>query len=281
MPATLPEEHFCSSLPTYGPNQNDGDADSHGHGPAATAEAVTVTDWRTARTVEHRGSSLGLAVRLVDVFTGERPAADLSVSLAESDAAPVFNPSGYHVFLQLPAGSVTLVVDGDERYFDERRRIHLSGEPTDAAADADGAPPSVALDDRTTPVVVELTPTPAYEFPDSTTTVRGHVEDADGAPIKGATVSLPEFDVATQTTETGEYALFVPVNSADVVRRDGRKFVRVDDGDAARADGRGVANGGTGHDPTIAVTHPSYPGREERIAVEAGTRTVHYVTLTG
>lgn len=233
-----------------------------------------MSDWRAARTVEHRDTSLGFAVRLADARTGERPSADVEVSLAALDVEPVVNPSGYHVFFELPVETVTLVVDGTERYFDEERRVHLHGE----APPADD-PTGVVLDDRTIPVVVELTPTPAYEFPETATTVRGHVETDDGAPIEGAIVTLPAFDVATRTTATGEYALWVPVTSDDVVRENGRKYVRVDGG--AGENGRGVANGRAGRDPTLAVTHPSYPDHEEQLAVEAGTRTVHYVTLTG
>lgn len=229
-------------------------------------------DWRSTRTLEHRGNSLGFAVRLEDAFTGSQPSEDITVSLAEVDVEPVRNPSGYHVFLELPVETVTLTVDGGERYFDEQRRVDLSGEMT-----ADDDPSTVVVEDRSDPVVVELTPTWAYEFPDTATTIRGHVEDADGGPIEGATVAIREFDVATWTSEAGEYALFVPVTSEHVVRQNGRKRVRVD-GDAD-SNGRGVANGGTGHDPTLVVTHPSYPEVAEQVEVEAGTRTVHYVTL--
>lgn len=229
-------------------------------------------DWRSTRTLEHRGRSLGFAVRLVDVFTGSEPSGTVTVSLVDGDVEPVRNPDGYYVFFDLPLETVTLVVDGGERYFDERRRIELSSE-ADEAVD----PSTVVVEDRTEPVVVELTPTAAYEFPASATTVRGHVEDADGDPVEGATVTFREFDVATRTSEAGEYALFVPVTSECVIRVDGRKWVRVDgDGDAA---GRGVANGGTGHDPTLVVTHPSYAEVAQRIEVAAGARTVHYITL--
>lgn len=230
-------------------------------------------DWQSTRTLEHRSTSVGFGVRLEDEFTGARPSGELTVSLEEVDAEPVRTPSGYHVFLELSVEAVTLTVDGSERYFDERRRVDLSGE---ASADAD--PSTVVVDDRSEAVVVELTPTWAYAFPDSATTVRGHVEDADGDPIEDATVRFREFDVTTRSSATGEYALFVPVTSKTVAREDGRKRVRVD-GVGADSNGRSVADGGSGHDPTLVVTHPSYPDAEERIEVEAGTRTVHYVTL--
>lgn len=227
-------------------------------------------DWRSSRTLEHRSRSVGFAVRLVDAFTGSAPSADVTVSLAEVDAEPVRNPSGYHVFLELPVETATLVVDGEEPYFDERRRVVLSGEVDDPD------PSTVVVADRSEPVVVELTPTWAYEFPDSATTVRGHVEDADGDPVEGATVALPEFDVSTRTSPAGEYALFVPVSSDTVVREDRRKLVRVDADDP---NGRRVADGGPGHDPTLVATHPDYPDARQRVEIEAGTRTVHYVTL--
>jgi hypothetical protein len=238
-----------------------------------------VTDWRAARTREHRDTSLGFAVRLVDAFTGDGPTGDVRVALADVDATPVENPSGYHVFLELPVETVTLVVDGGDRYFDETRRVVLSDEESATADAGDGDPPTVVLPDRSTPAVVELTPTPAYGFPATATTVRGHVEDANGDPVEGATVRLREFDPVTRTTATGEFALFVPVTAEDVVREGDAKHVRVDGRSDPDANGPGVANGGTGRDPTLVVSHPSYADVEERIAVAGGTRTVRYVTL--
>lgn len=232
-----------------------------------------MTDWKNPRTVSHRDTSLSFAVRLEDAFTGERPDEGVGVALASGAAEPVRNASGYLLFLDLSADVVRLTVDGGDRYRDETRTVVLDGEPPDDAPDED----VVVVADPSEPVVVELSPTPAYEFPSSATVVRGHVRDAAGDPVEGARVSLREFPGRTTTTDTGEYALFVPVSAENVRRRDGENVVAVD-GDEP-ADARAVADGGPASDPTIVVTHPDYDEVTERVEVAAGTRTVHYVTI--
>jgi hypothetical protein len=88
-------------------------------------------------------------------------------------------------------------------------------------------------------------------------------------------VSLREFDPVVETTETGEYALWVPATGEDVQRREGRNVVVV----GGNADnGRALADG-DGTDPTLVVDHPDYDEVTERVAVDAGTKTVHYVTV--
>ncbi|MEF8851053.1 MAG: hypothetical protein V5A28_01355 [Haloarculaceae archaeon] len=240
-----------------------------------------MTDWHPPRTVSHRETELAFAVRLTDGFTGERPAG-ATLSLDPVDASPVTNRSGYRVFLDLDADAVTLAVDGGDRYVDERRRVVLSGDD-DAADDTDADAgesdvPTHVVTDPADPLELELSPTPAYAFPSSTTVVRGHVEDADGDPVAGASVTLREFDPVVETTGTGEFALWVPVSAEHVVRRDDRDVVVVDqlasDGGAALADGDGT-------DPTLVVSHPDRGETSEPIEVAAGSRTVHYVTLQG
>jgi hypothetical protein len=236
-----------------------------------------MTDWHPPRTVAHRETTLSFAVRLTDRFTGDRPdGATLAVDPADVD--PVTNRSGYHLFLDVDADAVTLTVDGGDRYVDERRRVVLD---PDADGDADtsaDAPPSNVVTDPSEPLEVDLCPTPAYGFPSTTTTVRGHVTDADGDPVAGATVALEEFDPVVETTDAGEFALWVPVSAEHVVRRDGRNVVVVDslvsDGGAALADGDGT-------DPTLAISHPEHGETTEGLEVAAGSRTVHYVTLEG
>jgi len=227
------------------------------------------------RTTEYRETTRGFAASLTDAFTGDRPSG-VEVTLDPVDDDPIVNPSGFHVFLAFEPDEVLLTVDGGDRYVDERRRV-LLGEAAREADEADGAdgPPVAVVDDPTEPVEVELTPTPAYEFPPTTTVLRGHVRDGDGDPVVGAEVRLREFDPVVETTEAGEYALFVPATSEDVTRRDGQNVVAVDDGNGSRP----VADGGTGVDPTLAVRHPDYGERAHRVEVAAGTSTVHHVTL--
>jgi len=247
-----------------------------------------MTNWHPPRTVDHREATLAFAVRLTDGFTGDRPE-DVTVSIDPVDVDPVLNPSGYHVFLDLDADAVWLTVDGGDDYVDERRRVVLDPDAADAdpdnteiAADPDENEdvPTRVLDDSSDPIEIELTPTPAYAFPSSTTTIRGHVETADGDPVAGATVALREFDPVVETTATGEFALWAPVSAEHVVRRDGRNVVVVDSVGGNGTSGTALADG-DGTDPTLVVDHPEYGETSEPVEVAAGDRTVHYVTLDG
>lgn len=234
-----------------------------------------MTDWDSQRTIEHRQTTLSFAVGLTDAFTGGHPDHDdVIVDLVGERADPVRNPSGYYVFVDLEADVVTLVVDGGDEYADVRRTVVLdesAGAESTGGTDAD----THVVTDPKEPLEIVLTPTPAYAFPGSTTVVRGHVEDAGGAPIAGASVSLREFDPVVETTDTGEFALWVPATGEDVQRRDGRNVVVVD-GDAGN--GRAIADG-DGADPTLVVSHPDHGERAEPIEVAAGTKTVQYVTI--
>ena len=64
-------------------------------------------------------------------------------------------------------------------------------------------------------LTVEVTPTPAYEFPSWVTLVRGRLTDSDGHPVVGATVSATEFDHQTSTDARGEYVYYVTALTAD------------------------------------------------------------------
>lgn len=241
-----------------------------------------MTDWHPPRTVSHRETELAFAVRLTDRFTGQRPAG-ATLSLDPVDADAVTNRSGYHVFLDVEADAVTLTVDGGDRYVDERRRVVLDADGADdgnGAGDADaaseGAVPTHVVTDPADPLELDLSPTPAYAFPSSTTVVRGHVEDADGGPVAGASVALREFDPVVETTAAGEFALWVPVSAEHVVRREDRNVVVVD---SLASDGGVPLADGDGTDPTLVVSHPEYGETSEHVEITAGSRTVHYVTL--
>jgi hypothetical protein len=232
-----------------------------------------MTEWDSNRTINHRNTTLAFAVGLVDAFTGGQPDADdVTVGLASEHVTPVTNPSGYYVFVNLDADAVTVVVDAEDLYHDERRTVVLSPSEDSPETATDREPTVVT--DPSEAVMIELTPTPAYQFPSSSTVLRGHVETAEGAPVAGAQVSLREFDPVVETTETGEYALWVPATGEDVTRRDGQNVVVV----GGEADtGRAIADG-DGADPTLVVSHPEYDVSEQ-IEVTAGTKTVHYVTV--
>lgn len=237
-----------------------------------------MTDWNPPRTVEHRGRSLAFAVQLVDQFTGDEPADGVTVEAESIDGSPVKNPSGYYLFLDLEPSEVTLVVDGGDRYVDQRRRIVVDeGGDADAAGRSSGEEPPVhVVTDPSDPLVVSLPPTPAYEFPGTSTVLRGHVRDGDGEAVERASVSLREFEPVVETTGSGEYALWVPATAEQVLRRDGRNVVVAD---GVTGNGRRAADGGGGTDPTLVVSHPDYGEVAERIEVPAGTRTVCHVAF--
>lgn len=188
---------------------------------------------------------LTLAVELVDTFTGEQPGDGLPVSAADVDAIPVTNPSGFHLFLDLPNDPLTIVVDGGDRYLDLEETI----DP------AEHDPPAVRLD---------LTPSPGYRFPPGTTLLRGLVVDESDDPIEGATVSIDDTNRETATDEDGEFVLFMGnVTPTDVHRTDdGIRSIRIN-----------------GDDPAIHVAHPRYESTTTRLPLEEGSTTRHNVVL--
>lgn len=259
--------------------------------------ADRLTEWEGDSRVGETTTSLSFAVLLVDPVTGRQPTGGVSVSLAAQPDAAVENPSGFHLFLDLETDPVTLVVDGGDRYFDERLTVYHVGSPP---SDASG----LEVDDPGNPVTVTLTPTPAYQFTAGTTRIRGTVTTGtDDAPVAEATVSLEGFDVETRTTAIGEFALYVPATADDVVRKDGHQFVKpsstssdsTDNGgttDSSGGNGDSSGNNGppenggppgnddsTPPDPELTVCHPDYSTWVTRVAVEAGELTTRDVTL--
>lgn len=268
--------------------------------------ADRTTAWETVTRMSETTTNLSFAVLLVDAVTGGRPTGDVSVGLATAPDAAVENPSGFHLFLDLETDPVTLVVDGGDRYVDERRTVyHVGSPPSDEAG--------VEIDDPGTPVVVTLAPTPAYQFPAGTTRLRGTVTDGtDDTPVGGATVSLEGFDGKARTTDAGEFALHVPATAKHVVRVDGTQLVKAQQSDDDASDGGGATDppgGGSGQpgaggspsngpssggpagngppadddnpppDPELTVRHPSYTPWTRQVAVEAGELTTRDVEL--
>lgn len=186
-----------------------------------------------AERLDRRSTGLSLAVRLTDAFSGGRPVGRPRVRIAERDSAPIRTPGGHWVFLDEPAGSVTLEVDAGDRYFDETREgvdvVSLPDESVDPR------------DPSTLPVVdVELLPSPAYRFPAGLTRLRGRVEAADGTPIAGATLSVPGLAPETRSTDDGEFVLYFPdLGEEDV-------YEPADEDDDGPGNG-GPGNGGQGN----------------------------------
>ncbi|KAA9396521.1 carboxypeptidase regulatory-like domain-containing protein [Haloarcula sp. CBA1130] len=177
-------------------------------------------------------SRLSLAVRLVDRFTARTPQNPPRVRLEGRDDTPVETPSGYYVFLDLEAGTETLLVEGATDYVDSR----VTGVEVIDLGDPDTTVEPTELD--TLPLeTVYLAPSPAYRFPNGTTLVRGTVSGPGGDPLPtarlrvqdGDTVTRTEGGPVTRTDQNGEYVLFFdPVTAADVVDSSGRSVIELD-----------------------------------------------------
>lgn len=175
---------------------------------------------------QKRGSvttELAVAVELVDVYTGGPVSGDAHVSLVGDGNVFRQGPSRYYVLQDIPTvpDPVTVAVRCPG-YLDETvSKDHIE------------------LDDTAPLVTVELTPGPAYGFESGETLVRGLVVDGEDNAIAGATVSFEAREVETETTDQGEFVLWISDLEPEEleVTDDGRRFVRpADPGPVVRAE---------------------------------------------
>lgn len=145
---------------------------------------------------------LALAVELTDGVTGGRPVGEPSVRVEASDAEPYRNRSGYYLFFDLPEETVTVLVDGGDRYRDATISVDLGAEDFDVGEAAS----------------LTLEPTPAYQFPTGLTLARGTVLDGE-VPVADATVSVADHDRTVTTTAAGEYVYYFDEVSGDDIER--------------------------------------------------------------
>jgi len=202
-------------------------------------------------------TTLSLAVRLVDRYTGGLPIGDPEVRIENRDVDPVRNPSGYHVFLDLDPGTVTVAVDGGRYYVDERVTGVDAVDLTDPATNVDLSDPATLPLER-----IELAPAPPYLFPSTATTVRGTVHDPAGKGLSDATVSITDVNRDTRTDANGEFVLFL--DSA----RD--EHATVDDG-AVRVNGTA---------PVLTVSHPDLGSTSDTLADSGGRSVLREGELT-
>lgn len=135
-------------------------------------------------------TDVSLALRLVDGFTGGGPIGRVIVTIGETGLKAVTNPSGYHVFTNLPEGKSYDIHIHSELYFPEN---------IDAVA--------IPRPDPKNPVEqVTLKPRPAYPFPGNATLVRGVIVNPD--PVAGATVTSSDSPQEARTDERGEFVLY-------------------------------------------------------------------------
>lgn len=205
-----------------------------------------MSDARVRELVGERTTHLTLAVRLEDAFTGNQPVGDPQLTARDVETDPVVNPSGYHLFLDLPDEPLTLLVDGGDRYLDVERTV----DPTDHD------PPAIDL---------ELMPSTAYRFPAGATLLRGVVrEDGTGDPIPDATVSLLGTDRETVTDAAGRFVLFITGITADDIglTDDDEEVVQID-----------------GDDPVLEATHPEHEAATASKPVVEGSTVKYEIIL--
>lgn len=210
-----------------------------------------------------RGVKLGeittrvsLAVELTDSFTDRPPLGTPRVRIENRNMTPIRTPSHFHVFTDLPADTVTVRIDSEDRYLPERIEDVTVKDLIDPATDIDPSDPA------TLPLVqVDLIPAPPYRFPAGTTRIRGSVSDSAGDPVPEADLTVPTLEASTRTTDTGEFVLFLTgLTDEDVRAADNDRLVTVDGGD-----------------PTIEVEHPDLGATSESVTVPEGTLTVRHI----
>ena len=161
--------------------------------------------------LERHSTKLAFVVLLVDDFSNREPIGGVDVSLKDRKEKPVKNISSYYLFLDLPDDSYTVQVRSDY-YFDEE---------LDTTAELDAKNPVVNI---------TLKPKPSYPFPPGATLIRGKVYDSGGEAVSGAKVRVKEKGIENKTTEKGEFVLyFGPLTEDEIIREDGKRFVKGDD----------------------------------------------------
>lgn len=178
--------------------------------------------WRDLDEPSVRRTHLRLAVKPIDVFTGDRPIDDVRVRLRGVDVVPIENPSGYYLFSEtdsnrvLPDSELTIRVEGSARY-----------QPT-------GVPVTPSSLPQSNPVKrVMVAPSTSYPFPSGATLVRGRLRDESNDSIVGAEISIRSVGSSTTTNQNGEFVCFFTelTESNVVVEADGTRRVVVDGDD--------------------------------------------------
>lgn len=158
---------------------------------------------------DSRVYGMALAVRLSDDLT-ER-AARGSVEVSSSKRLAFRNPSGYYVFLRLPAGTAAINI---------APAYYL---PEALTATIPAPDPLLPLVEQT------LLPSWLYPFPAGATRVGGRVVASSGEPVVGA--AIEGVGRTTRTGADGRFVAYFRALSGDdvVVNPDRRRLVRAPD----------------------------------------------------
>jgi hypothetical protein len=180
-----------------------------------------------------------LAVNLIDEFTNGRAIGNVEVSLKGKRIESIRNPSGYHVFLNIPQGSYTVQIQGGEYYFDEKKDVELTYQ-------------------NNSPILnIILKPAPSYPFSPSATLIRGYLQTSKGIGIPEASLKVKGKDIETKTTEKGEFVIyFKNLKKDDVTIIDGKKLVKINE-----------------KNPVLEIDHSKYKKKTKSLKIEEGKTT--------
>lgn len=193
---------------------------------------------------EERVTRLSLAVRLEDELApARRVMGEVAVSVQDRPWRPSRNASGDFLFLDLPPGRVTVRVR-PALYLDESREVVL---PL--------ATPLLPV------LTLKLEPSWRYPFPAGATLVQGLVQEAGGAPIAGAAVTLTGRGMSSRSGQDGRFVIALTgLTEDDVSVVGGRRLVKA---------------GTNGTTFTVTVQHSAYQPVTTGIGeIEEGTRVV-------
>lgn len=148
---------------------------------------------------------VSIAVMLIDGYTNERPIGRVHVLLKELSRSGMLNPSGYFLFLNIPADVYTLRVES-EHYRDEEFVWPTS-------------PP------EENPLVRILLPRPSYPFPPGATLIRGLVRDTSNNPVATARIEILGKNI--ESIENGEFVFyFRTLKEQDIITVNKKRFVK-------------------------------------------------------
>lgn len=190
---------------------------------------------------------LSLAINIFDDYTSRGVVNSLDVLVKGHNTKAIRNPSGYHLFFDLPDDRYTVQIKGGEYYLDEEIVV----KPDDL--------------NQLNPVIdITLIPSPAYHFPTTATLIRGHLKDSKGRGISEAVLQIKGFDAKTRTNDKGEFVIYLNgLNKNVVVVVDGKMLVKIN-----------------GKNPVFEIKHPDHKNMTHTVEVVEGITTSLSITYS-
>jgi hypothetical protein len=197
---------------------------------------------------------LSLVVRLSDGLLDDGYLEPVRMRLEPEVRTPILNLSGEFCFLDVPAGTYSLIVEA-AHYFTQSLQV------------------TIPMPNPASPLqTVVLEPRPSYPFTSGATMIRGIVRETPNIPVASAAVQVPGTGPVAQTNNRGEFVLVWPaLLPAQVItqRRNGVVFrlVRNDQGTT---------------EIPVEISHPDYQTTTIQIPElqEGTTHNLGIVTVT-